>query len=317
MKRNIVLLVLLSGLLLLPGAAQIPQSTLGFAFLGLRVDPASRQSVDSIDVQLLESRIRTDLLEIARQEKYGMVFPPVDDNLHDALASGVPDTILPALESHRISLSSNGFLWSELETTPDGLRLVMRMFDGISLESIMVQDTVQADMTALLQTTSSPVYGLFGLAAPGIAATPIPSGNTLSPAVGSFMKDRDIRMQDLVGTWQGDYLLSRVEIRADGTAIAWLNDKDTMKLRVSVQGKTVTIMQDEPNSPKLYLNAFPYSIAVQAVQVSRPQSWEFLLSVERDRLVGRKHTSYFHIEQGTIIQVDNTYSREAIWLRVR
>lgn len=318
MKRSI-LAVLVAVLVLTAGSAQIPQNTISFTFLGVRFDNRTGSSnLSSIDMQLLESKIKTDLLEIARREKYALNFPMVPGAIHEALASGSTDNFRGAMDTLQLDFSTSGFIWSGITVYPDAIHFQIRLYASPGLELVMHHEYDARDVSELLAGLSTPVYDVFGLAAPGQALAAAPDSRTTpGPSVGAYLRDKDFKLSDIAGVWQGDYDLARVLVLGDGTAKAFFNDKDYLKLKVSISGQTVRFVQDEPNSPKLYLNAFPsYSVASQIVRLARPMSWEFMLSIERNRLIGKKNTSFFYIEQGVVVQVDNTYSRDAEWIRI-
>src|SRR5690606_37830032 len=112
------------------------------------------------------------------------------------------------------------------------------------------------------------------------------------------------------GTWVGDRGLGRVSIARDGTATAERGDNGSdgaMRLQVRVENDLIRIRQDAPNAPKMYMAAFPYGIATQIVGLARPMTWEFRLSQDARRLVGKKFTSFVTVEQGSVTRVDNTY----------
>ena len=297
------------------GWAQIPHSQVVFAYIGLNADSAilARQVKDT-DIQLLDNRLRGYLLEIARQENYSIITPHNSAVLLDYLSKNQQDRFHDELVGFSTGLTASGVLYCRLESTGNGgLRFSSTLFSSPGAEIVADASENSPNLDALLDKLPALVYSLFGLPAP--IAQPKTVLVQTGRNVGAIGRDREVQIKDIVGNWQGDYGFSKVEIYGDGTGQAWLSDIDTMKIKISLNGQTVSIRQDEPNSPKIYLPVFPYTVAVQIVRLARPMSWDFHITSEKDRMVGTKQTSYFFIENGKILQVDNTYSRDAVWTR--
>lgn len=121
----------------------------------------------------------------------------------------------------------------------------------------------------------------------------------------------------LVGVWKGDRGLDTVFIASDGTAIASLPSRKTVKLRVEALGNSVIISQDEPNFPALFESVVSSSIAVQLAKVARPMRWVFKPSADGSELRGSKETTSFQYSANALESYDNSFSREAVWRRVK
>jgi hypothetical protein len=307
-------------LLVLAGASQItgqiPHSQVIFAYLGLATDSAmATVGLRDTEIQVLENRIRGCLLDIARQENYSITSPKNAAAMLSLIRQRQTERFQEELLVYSTSLTASGVLAFRLDRDASGsLRLLSSMYAVPGAEAVAESAVVDANLDSLLSRVPAQVYGLFGLAAPGPVADRVAQAGR--SAVGAFSRDRDLQLRDIAGTWQGDYDFTKVEIKADGSGVIWLNATETMRVRVSVDSQTVTVRQDEPNSPKMYLSVFPYTIAVQVVRLARPMSWQFKVTPELDRMVGKKETSYFYIEKSKVLQVDNTYSRDAVWTRI-
>jgi hypothetical protein len=287
-----------------------------FAYLGLATDSAkASEGLRGTEIQVLENRIRGCLLDIARQENYSITSPQNAAAMLSLIRQRQTARFQEELLVYSTSLTASGVLAFRLDQDASGiLRLSSSMYAVPGAEAVAESAVSDTNLDGLLARVPSQVYGLFGLSAPGpVADRTAPAGRT---AVGAFTRDRDLQFRDIVGTWQGDYDFTKVEIKADGSGVIWLNTTETMRVKVSLDSQTVTVRQDEPNSPKMYLSVFPYTIAVQIVRLARPMSWQFKVTPELDRMVGKKETSYFYIEQSKVLQVDNTYSRDAVWTRI-
>jgi hypothetical protein len=139
-----------------------------------------------------------------------------------------------------------------------------------------------------------------------------------SPAAGEVTDQktyRDPTYSLISGDWKGDKGLMSVSITMDGHAEAVIDAWNTMKLKVDIMGEKIIVRQNEPNTPKLYMGVFPYETAVQLVDKVRPMTWIFRLSEDGSRLEGIKETSYVEISDGNVTKVDNTYTRESVWIR--
>lgn len=295
---------------------QIPHSQVVFAYIGLSADSQNLSAqLRDADIQLLDNRLRGYLLEIARQENYSIVTPRNSVQLMDYLNNNQQDRFRDELVGFSSGLAANGVLFCKIElTTDNGLHFRSMLYSSPGAEVVADISDNAMSFDSLMEHLPTIVYSLFGLQAPSNQAK-IVQNQTGRNNVGALTRERDIQIRDITGSWQGDYGFRKVEIYPDGTGLAWLSDIDSMKIRVNIAGQAISIRQDEANSPKIYLNVFPYTIAVQIVRLARPMSWDFHISAEKDRMVGVKQTSYFFIENGRILQVDNTYSRDAVWTR--
>jgi hypothetical protein len=310
--------ILLSLFVLVTVVGQIPHSQVVFAYLGMSVDnPQLAKNLRDTDLQVLENRIKGYLLDIARQENYSIASPQNASSVLGLLQQKKAASFQEELLGYSTSLTANGVLVFRLEADLNNvLHLYAMMFSVPGGETVVNMVESANNLDQLLTKVPGLVYSLFGLNPPSAQNDRSVAGQSSRNAVGAFSRDHDLVIKDISGTWQGDYDQAKVEIRADGSGLIWFNQTDSMKIKVSVSGQTVYVRQDEPNSPKLYLSVFPYTIAVQVVRLARPMSWEFQVTPERNRMIGKKDTSYFYIEQSKILQVDNTYSRDAVWTRI-
>jgi hypothetical protein len=293
-------------LLLSPLGAQIPESRLSFAYTGIEF--TNTKQFSSTEIELLNSRLSSYLLELARQEDYSLTAPRNAEELrHNALVS--PDRYRSWLAGNR-QPTSQGLIALRINRD-NGLALEAYLIDPASGEILLSTNRTYPDFDSLLEESRSQIFELFGLSAP-VIGTIVQLSPSNSANVGRLSS---VTMQDIIGRWQGDFSLGEITIESDGRAIAKLANNATMRLQVRIDTGKIIISQDEPNSPKLYLDSFPLDIANQITRVARPISWEFFLSLRKDQLVGRKNTSAFTIEKGRIIQTDNSYSRDAVWTR--
>jgi len=124
-------------------------------------------------------------------------------------------------------------------------------------------------------------------------------------------------VKSVAGVWKGDRGIDTVFICSDGTAIASLPSRKTVKLRVDASDNGLVIAQDEPNFPGLFESVVSPAIAVQLAKVARPMRWVFKLSADGSELRGTKETTSYQQSDGSLQSYDNSYSREAVWRRIR
>jgi hypothetical protein len=122
-------------------------------------------------------------------------------------------------------------------------------------------------------------------------------------------------LDDIAGSWKGDNGLESIRIDRDGTGLGHMGDWNLILLSVYIENGRIIIKQDEPNSPKLYMNNFPYSLAVKIAEIARPIQWTFILSQDKNTLRGIEESTSFHIDQGEILSWDDTHTRPVTWLR--
>jgi hypothetical protein len=307
MMRKVPVFLLASIIALGTVGSQVPDTRLAFAWVGIEYQGSGLFS--ETEMQLLNNRLNSYLLEIARQEDYSLTAPRDAEDLRRLVLSS-PEDYRSYLATKR-RLTSQGIITLRLSRS-ENFYLEAFIMDPSSGEVLFSLNQNFGDFDGLVDDSRGLVYALFGLSPPVQGAIV-----QVSPSFGQNVgRLSNVTMVDLVGRWQGDFDLGEVQINADGSALAKLANNEQLRLQVQIQDQRVIISQDEPNSPKLYLGSFPLSIATQITRVARPMSWEFSLGNRKDQLTGKKNTSAFSIEKGRIIQTDNSYSREAVWTRI-
>lgn len=291
-------------LLLIPGVARGSDGERPvFAFLGLK---DSEDSFTTAELRVFENRVTSELVSIAEEEGFSVTIPENRIRVLERMlgeANGDPTISLQRL------VSAYAVVGGRLERLSDRVSVDLRT---MKVDDETLLTSVTSDFPSV-QTALSEVRQIVAeVFVPGIPAL---SGDTESePPEGEDYRD-EVQMADLVGEWLGDTGLSSVEIQSDGTAIASLSDGGTMQLRIAIEGNRIVARQDEPNAPKLYMSSFPYTVAVQIVDIARPMQWEFTLSEDGETLSGVKDTTFFQVDRGRVVWADNTYSRDAVWTR--
>jgi len=326
----------------LAAASLAAQSQVVIAFLGVMQSPSTSQTITGSptlpavsaaealsidDIRVLENSITTYLSQVADSENYGLIIP---NNREKLLARVAPELAGNANQTTVADLGSDVAARAIVAgvAVHSGSRYSLALA-LIRVDTGKLVNRVTGDFpgyTDLVAGCRGLVFALFqvsplpaGPTAPKIAgSTAAPSGERSQPELQNqhpFVSVPSLSM--VAGTWKGDKGIASVRIGTDGRARAEIADGNSMKLNVTIDGDQIIVLQDEPNAPKMYLPFFPYSIAVQIVDLARPMSWTFRLTRNHETLTGTKQTSFFRIDRGTVVSVDNTYSRPAEWKRLK
>ncbi len=298
-----------------------PRTQIVFAFLGLS---SSDESVSASQIRVLENRLTTNLVQIAEQERFSIIVPRNRERVLEQLSHyRNADQHVGERPPLREVVSAHGLITGEVHQVNTSVYLDVQLIQTETGATLFAYSGEFVDFDHALSASPAAIYALFELDPPDEVVRAIERAETEiegSPAGSAILQPKryavNPQLRDLAGTWKGNDGIEHVTISSDGTALASLETSEIMKLRVSVDDKTVRVRQDEPNSPKMYLHAFPYSIAVQVVELARPMRWKFQLSEDRRSLSGTKHTTSLQIRQGRVVSADNTYTRTAIWTRV-
>lgn len=277
-----------------------------FAFVGVR-DAA--EEFTTAEIRVLENRLTSELVSIAEREGFSVTIPSNREELLEIVFGDPADTTRASLSRH---VSAYAVVAGEIVRDAEAIAIELRSVqveDGVLLAVFGSPfDTIQSALGSVVDIVS----GAVGPAIPSIAGE-----RHVRPVVDEteIPVREEIVLGDLVGEWSGDQGLTTVEVFPDGSAVASLNGVGTMQLQITIDGNLVRAVQDEPNAPKMYMSSFPYTVAVQMVEIARPVQWEFTLSEDGTTLHGVKDTTFFQISRGRVVWADNTYSREAVWTR--
>lgn len=128
-----------------------------------------------------------------------------------------------------------------------------------------------------------------------------------------------INIENLLGVWKGDKGLDSIRIlRVDGSALALLSGGIAMKLKIEVSESAYIFTQDQANKPEFYLSqSIPYSKAKIIAEKARAMKWTLSPSKDGKSLKGIKESVSISYNSDGSINVDNTYSREAVWYKLQ
>jgi hypothetical protein len=120
----------------------------------------------------------------------------------------------------------------------------------------------------------------------------------------------------LAGTWKGDKNLDRVTLLPDGRGFAVLASGVRMSLKATIDGPSILIAQNQPNSPDFYRPGLDPKSARTVAQGARPWRWAFALSADGSRLTGVKESVFVTVNEKGLVSLDNNYVRDAVWTRL-
>ncbi|MFP4644501.1 MAG: hypothetical protein ACLFM0_09110 [Spirochaetales bacterium] len=301
MRRLIAAMIL--SLALVPGA---PLRADGerpvFAFVGL---DDTQDAFSSSEVRVLENQLTSELVRLGENAGFSVTIP---GNRRDILQSIIESEDQERMGSLARIVSAYAVIGGQLTEISEEIY--------VDLRAVRVQDEALLGLvSSSFETVPDAIGGTRSM------LSEVFDGQLLATAERMFESDGEpdsrssVTISDLEGTWAGDSGLGHIEIRDDGTAIASLDDSGSMRLRVRIEDGTIIATQNEPNAPKMYMSTFPYTVAVQIVDIARPMRWEFSLSEDGNRLSGTKDSTFFQIDRGQVVWADNTYTREALWTR--
>ncbi|TVQ24173.1 MAG: hypothetical protein EA383_11925 [Spirochaetaceae bacterium] len=272
------------------------------AFAGLI---ARDGDVSAAELRVFENRITSVLVPFAEQTGFSVTIPRNRTAILELLL-GSPDGTSAQLSQE---LVADAVIAGELTRIEGMLFVDVRSIIVDTMEIASLYSGEFRDFSAALGSAREIVASLVE-SSRGVVAGVSSDANVPEMTVRS-----SLTLREIAGAWNGDRGLGVVEIRDDGSGTAHLNGSGTMLVSVSIEDSRVIVRQDEPNAPKMYMPVFPYTVAVQIVDIARPMRWVFTLNERGDTLVGVKDTTFLQVDRGRVIWADNSYSREAVWTR--
>jgi hypothetical protein len=314
------LLLILSTVILClspPLFGQTSGSRLVYAFLGIKAP-------DYIvaEGQTVERCVVSELVRLGVSENFSLITPRNRDRLlRDIHVGGNPAPKTATAFAPGELPSARNMIIGELSRSEEIYRVQLEI---LRTESLAVTNTVQKNfpgLEPLLEDIPPMLHTLFEIPDSSQLHAPLPplfaedspaaQANDGFPNPVSFLPS----MEDIGGSWKGDNGLESIRIDSDGKALGHLGGWNLILLAVSIENDRIIVKQDEPNSPKLYMNNFPYSLAVKIAEIARPIQWTFTLSADKKTLAGIEESTSFQIEQGEIISWDDTHTRAVTWTR--
>jgi hypothetical protein len=288
-----------------------------YAFLGVKAP-------DYIltEGQTVERRMISELVRLGVAENFSLITPRNRDTLLQGIqVGGTLSPTPPASFAPGELPSARSMIIGELSRSEEIYRIQLEI---LRTESLAVTNTVQKNfpgLEPLLDNIPPLLHTLFELPDSSRLHVPQPpfiTGDFPNPGAKDGAPSPTpfpLQMEDIAGSWKGDNGLESIRIDTDGKALGHLGGWNLILLTVTIENDRIIVKQDEPNSPKLYMNNFPYSTAVKISEIARPLQWTFTLSEDKNSLIGIEESTSFQIEQGEIISWDDTHTRQVIWIK--
>jgi hypothetical protein len=296
-----------------PLSGQALSARVVYAFLGVK----ATHTIED-DSQTVERRMITEFVRLGTEGNFTIVTPRNREALLQNIRVGsgtakASDPFAPGTLP-----SARSMIVGQLSRSEEIYRLQLEI---LRTENLAVTSAVQKNfpgLEPLLEDIPPMLRALFQITGPrelhaplppALADAPAPARDSAAPAV------RPPALKDLAGSWKADSAIDSIRINDDGSALGHLGEWNLILLAVSIENSRVVVRQDEPNSPKLYMNIYPYSIAAKISEIARPLRWTFSLSADGNTLTGIVESTSFQIEQNEIVSWDDTHTQVSTWTR--
>ncbi|TFG84899.1 MAG: hypothetical protein E4H20_01825 [Spirochaetales bacterium] len=249
------------------------------------------------------------------------IFRVIDNQGHELALQETEIALASGSDAGLVTLPSADFILSgSLSHIGDLYVLTLKNVKVVTGETMSVSDTATSlnDIAIGSRLLTRSLFGKADVAsedASRIAVEAVPGG-ALPAGSGQSDISPSPTLTALAGTWRGDKGIETVRIFPNGTGLAILSGGGTLKLSVRTDGPMVDIVQDQPNDPLMYRGPnINFELATLIAESARPMRWIFNLSANGALLRGIKQSVAIQGD-GSSIQVDNQYEREAVWQRL-
>jgi len=280
------------------GAAEAPQRV-------LRIGDCVASGPAKGDADAVRSLITSSVVELR-------MFRVVDSRgqelaLREAEAAvqlGEPKELAP--------LAADFILSSRLDPIGDRVLFTMEVVKASSGETRSVSESFAGENDILLSVRRL-TRKLFERQAQGESGGP-----TVPEASAEAQQPRNPSpsLSLVAGTWKGDKNLDVVVLMLDGSGYAILSSGRRMALKVSVDGSSVVVAQNQVNSPDFYRPGLDVRSARIVAERARPWRWIFSLSADGNSLFGLKESVFVTVTGSGDVSLDNHYVRDAAWTRL-
>jgi hypothetical protein len=297
-----------------PVSGQVSPSRLVYAFLGIKAPDYIEQ-----DGRTVERRMIAELVRLGAAENFSLITPRNRETLMQNIQVGSSTAKAVNPFAPGTLPSARGMIVGQLSRSEEIYRFQLEI---LRTENLSVTNAVQKNfpgLEPLLDDLPPMLHTLFEIPDPSELHAPLPPViaaddaiiNDAAPPPSAFQPT----LRDLAGSWKGDTGLESIRIDEDGNALGHLGGWNLILLAVTIEKDRIIIRQDEPNSPKLYMNTYPYSLAAKISEIARPLQWTFTLSQDGNTLSGIEESTSFQIEQSEIVSWDDAATRTAVWIR--
>jgi hypothetical protein len=121
---------------------------------------------------------------------------------------------------------------------------------------------------------------------------------------------------NILGTWQGDAGIELIHLQRNGAGTAVLSSGALMRLTYTIEGNTLKVVQNSPNTERFY-HPLPYGVAKRLAAEAEPMRWEFLLFNRGTLLKGIKIATAVRYAGDTVLELLPGAARDAEWVRTR
>jgi hypothetical protein len=301
-------------LLTAPLFGQVPSFRIVYAFLGIKAPDYIEQ-----DGQTVERRMIGELVRLGAAENFSLITPRNRAALLQNIQVGTSAAKILSPFTPGTLPSARGMIVGQLSRSEEIYRFQLEI---LRTENLSVTNAVQKNfpgLEPLLDDIPPMLHTLFEIPDPSELHAPLPpaiaADDTIITDAAPPPLSSQPTLRDLTGSWKGDNGLESIRIDTDGNALGHLGGWNLILLAVTIEKDHIVVRQDEPNSPKLYMNTYPYSIAAKISEIARPLRWTFTLSRDGNTLSGIEESTSFQIEDGEIVSWDDSATRTVIWTR--
>ncbi len=221
-----------------------------------------------------------------------------------AVQLGASKDIAPLTADYVLSAKANK-IGSVIVFTMDVTKVTSGEKKSVSDTFAAVNDLILAARRLTRSLFDKP-QGVPSSAAAAPPATPaVPAASNQSPSLAL-----------LAGAWKGDKNVDRITLRTDGRGFAVLSSGVRMSVKATIEGATVVVIQDQPNSPDFYRPGLDLRSARIVAAAARPWRWVFALSADGASLEGVKESVFVNVSEKGAVSVDNGYVRDAVWKKL-
>lgn len=249
------------------------------------------------------------------------IAPLAADYILSASAQSAGGLVVFSMDLTKVSSGEKRNVAKAVASVND-LILSLRGLTDSLFDRVQAATDAQGPSPAAPRSASAQAQGSPPASGPAPAAGNLPPAGAApqaSPPIGqepapAFVKEPSLAM--ITGSWSGDKGVDRVSILRDGRGVAVLSSGSSMKIKATIAGSSIVVVQDQPSSPEFYKGGgLDLKAAREVAAKARPWRWIFSLAENKGSLVGTKESVYVTMDKGAIT-VDNNYVREARWSRL-
>jgi hypothetical protein len=125
-----------------------------------------------------------------------------------------------------------------------------------------------------------------------------------------------IGVEQVWGTWKSGGSIQMIRLEQNGTGMVLFSSGAVMRLRYTIEGNTLVVVQDSPNNERFY-HPLPRNVARELAEKAEPMRWELLLSDQGMTLRGIVVFTEALYDGNTLRGVNQGKTDAAEWQRSR